>query len=113
MTAAQVPGVRFPLTGFERPPEAAGYPRYQPQAAPINTSAILIKAVLATLFCCMICGIPSIIYAAQAQSHAARGDFMSAKTAADKANKWANVSIIGGLIFTTIYVVCVIAFGMN
>lgn len=67
------------------------------QPAPrINTH--LVKAILATLFCCMPLGIVAIVKAAQANSLIDSGNLEKAHKSAKSANAWANWSIGLGII---------------
>ncbi len=67
------------------------------QPAPrINTH--LVKAILATLFCCMPLGIVAIVKAAQANSLIDSGNYEKAHKSAKGANAWANWSIGLGII---------------
>jgi hypothetical protein len=58
----------------------------------------LVPGILVTLFCCTIGGIVTIIYAAQANTKAAKGDYEGALQAANTAKTWMWVSIAIGAI---------------
>lgn len=60
-------------------------PPSQPAAPPSN---FLIGAILATIFCCQIFGIISIIYAAQVNSKWQAGDFDGARQSSKNAQLW-------------------------
>jgi hypothetical protein len=64
----------------------------------------LVPGILVTLFCCLIGGIITIVYAAQANTKAAAGDYQGAMQAANTAKTWMWVSIILGGIVTVAYV---------
>ena len=57
----------------------------QPAGPPSN---YLIGAILATLFCCQIFGIISIIYAAQVNAKWQAGDFEGARQSSKNAQLW-------------------------
>ncbi len=65
----------------------------------------LVKAILSTLFCAMPIGIVAIVYAAQVDGHARRGDIASAQNSANKANIWANWSIGVAVALPALYLV--------
>ena len=59
----------------------------------------MVGAILTTLFCCLIGGIISIVYASQVNTKLAQGDIAGAQAASRAAGGWiiANV-ILGGLV---------------
>jgi hypothetical protein len=57
----------------------------------------MLKAVIATLCCCLPLGIVSIIFAAQVNSKLAAGDVAGARAASSNANLWAWIAIGLGL----------------
>jgi hypothetical protein len=69
----------------------------------------LVQSILVTLFCCLIGGIVSIIYAAQVNGKLAAGDVRGAIEASNNAKTWCWVSfgiglvgnLIGGIIYAT------------
>ncbi len=81
------------------PPGAAAnavqYPR-NTFAEPVKNH--LAKAIFSTLCCCLPLGVVAIVYAAQVGSKQAGGDYYGAKESSDNAEKWANISIVLGLI---------------
>ncbi len=65
----------------------------------------LTKAIISTVCIgCLPMGIAAIVYAAQVDGFAARGDYAAAKEAADKADKWANWSLGVGIGWIVIYI---------
>ncbi|MGM9832708.1 MAG: CD225/dispanin family protein, partial [Candidatus Limisoma sp.] len=54
----------------------------------------MVWAVLATVFCCMPAGIVSIVYSCRVSGLYAKGDFVGAKRASDRAAYWALGSAI-------------------
>lgn len=58
----------------------------------------LAKAILTTILCCMPLGVVAIVYAAQVNGEALRGNIEGAETLSRKADNWGNASLIVGLI---------------
>ncbi|MDX1364667.1 CD225/dispanin family protein [Arenibacter latericius] len=71
-------------------------------------SNYLILAIFSTVFCCIIPGIVSIIYAAKVNEAYALGNYDAAERASKNAKTWALVSI--GLV-ATIFIICFAVFG--
>jgi len=87
------------LTGGA-PPVPASYP------APVTggfTPVSLVGPILVTLFCCLIGGIISIVYASSANTKGAAGDIAGANAAAKASKTWLIVSIVTGLIGVVAY----------
>jgi len=59
----------------------------------------LAQAILTTLFCCLPCGIVSIVYASQVNGKLYSGDYHGALEASNKANTWAWIAFGSGLFF--------------
>lgn len=78
--------------------------------APVDNH--LVKAILSTLFCCMPLGIVAIVYASQVSGKLQRGFYDDAVASAEKANQWANFSIIAGFVVGVLYVLFVLGFGV-
>jgi hypothetical protein len=72
----------------------------------------LVPAILVTLFCCLLGGIVSIVYAAQANSKAAAGDYEGAIQAANQAKTWLWVSFVIGLVATLIQIAAIAGGGL-
>lgn len=62
----------------------------------------LTKAILVTLFCCLPFGIVSILNANKVASAFAVGDYDEAVRKSEEANKWANISIILGIVWAVL-----------
>lgn len=71
----------------------------QMQAPPQN---YLVFAILATIFCCQIFGIVSIVYAAQVNSKWAAGDIQGAISASKNAKLWAWIAAGSGLVIAMV-----------
>lgn len=67
-----------------------------------NIENHLAKAIFSTVCCCVPFGIAAIIFAAQVNGKIDRGDYQGAKESADKADSWANISIVMGMIIIII-----------
>jgi hypothetical protein len=74
-------------------PAPAGPPASQPP--PSN----LVWAILTTIFCCLIPGIVSIVFAAQVNSKWAQGDFAGAQESSRKARLWAIIAAVAGIVY--------------
>lgn len=74
------------------------------ESAPIGPSASqpppsnLVFGILTTLFCCLVPGIVSIVFAAQVNSKWASGDHAGAQDSSRKARLWALVALVLGII---------------
>jgi hypothetical protein len=71
----------------------------QPQTPPPN---YLVFAILATIFCCQILGIVSIVYAAQVNSKWNAGDIQGAMDASKNAKLWAWIAFGSGLLIVVV-----------
>ncbi len=69
----------------------------------------LVGPILVTVFCCLIGGIVSIVYAAQANTAAAGGKVTAALAARQKARIWMWASFGVGLLVNSAYLAAVIA----
>ncbi len=72
----------------------------------------LVKAILTTFFCFTPFGIVAIVYAAQVDGLALKGDIAGARNSAAKANTWANWSIGMVLGVFAIYLVIFAVIGI-
>ena len=61
-------------------------------------SSHLLVAMLTTLFCCLPLGMVSLLYASQVQPRFARGDYLGAQVASQRARMWAVLSFFVGLV---------------
>jgi hypothetical protein len=83
----------------------------EPAAAPVNSTLgkkienHLIKAVIATVCCCMPFGIVAIVFAAQVDPKRYAGDLAGALEASKKASLWGNVAIGVGVLMNLIWVI--------
>jgi hypothetical protein len=79
-----------------------------PTAAPVAIPNYLWQSIVCTLFCCWPLGIPAIVYAAQVNAKAARGDIEGARSSSKNAKTWCWVAFGSGLAFGVIYLAFVI-----
>ena len=75
------------------------------------TPVSLVGPILATLFCCLPCGIASIVYASSANTKAALGDMQGAMQAQASARLWLRLAVIPGAILFILYFIGAIIFG--
>lgn len=68
----------------------------------------LTKAILLTIFCCWPLGIPAIINASGVSNSYIAGNYDLAVEKSEKAKKWCNYCIIGGIAFWVIYILIMI-----
>jgi len=52
-----------------------------------------------TILCCMPLGVVAIVYAAQVDKKWAMGDYAGAQQAAKKANMWATIAAVVGILW--------------
>lgn len=92
---------------YQSPPPVAvdGQPRPE-----INNH--MVKAILATIFCCLPLGIVAVVFAAQVGGKIDLGDYRGAQETANQASKWANISIILGIVANIAGVVFAILFSL-
>ncbi len=72
-------------------------------ATPPCPDSNMVWAILSTICCCLPCGIVSIVYASKVNSRYLTGDYLGAVEASSKAKTWAIVSLVLGLVWSTIY----------
>ncbi len=65
----------------------------------------LVWAILSTVLCCIVTGIPSIIYASKVNEAYERGEYEKALDSSNKAKKWAIAGPIIGVVFWILYIV--------
>lgn len=63
----------------------------------------MVGAILSTVFCCLIGGIISIIYASQVNTKLAQGDIAGAQAASRTANGWIIANVCLGILGTLLY----------
>ena len=73
--------------------------QYNSEIPPPN---YMVWAILSTVFCCIPMGIISIIKASEVNSKWEAGDKIGAKTASEKAKKWALISVVSHVIFALV-----------
>lgn len=97
--AVEVPGLQFAGGGgYAQPTGPASYPR-QGYAQPGTYEKVqnhLVIAIISTICCCMPLGIASIVFAAQVDGLAARGEVAKAQDYANKAKICAIIGIVCG-----------------
>ena len=81
----------------------------QPVNPLVPPSNYLVGAILATIFCCQVLGIVSIVYAAQVNSKWQAGDFEGARQASRNALTWIWVSVGSAVVIF----VTAISFGIG
>ena len=64
----------------------------------------LVWAILSTVLCCIVTGIPSIIYASKVNEAYERGEYEKAVDSAKKAKNWAIAGPVIGVIFWILYI---------
>lgn len=82
---------------------AASGPSYT-YAREMRPNNHLLKAVLATILCCLPLGIVAIVKASQVNAIAESGDLDRARAASSEASKWGNWAIGIGLVGQLIYI---------
>jgi hypothetical protein len=92
-------------SSYGGPQASSGYGNYPRAQSPVQVDNHLVKAIFSTLCCCMPLGVVAIVYAAQVQGHARRGDYGMAHSAASTADTWANWSIGVGLVGALLQVI--------
>ena len=83
------------------------YGQKQAQSASINyerpPKTYLIEAILSTIFCCWLLGIPSIVFAASVERKFYSGDREGAEEASKKAKKWMIINIVASILSWLLY----------
>ena len=74
-----------------RPPAGRGGRRGE------HVPDLMLWSILATIFCCLVGGIVSIVYASQANTLKASGNIPAAMRAANSAKTWLMVSVFGSV----------------
>ena len=73
----------------------------------------LVWAILTTVLCCFVVGIPSIIYSTKVDSLWAAGQYAEARAASEKAKQFAIYSAIAAVVCWVLYFVLVVAGSMG
>lgn len=93
-------------------------PPTDPSAVPhfVNSGAwaqrSLVLPILATIFCCLIGGIISIVYTAQANTKGVVGDLAGAERDAKTANTWLIISVATPIVVMFLYFLALMAMGL-
>lgn len=104
-----------PIASEFGPPLA---PPTDPHAVPrfVNSSAwaqrSLVLPILATIFCCLIGGIISIVYTAQANTKGVVGDLAGAERDAKTANTWLVISVVTPVVVMLLYFLVFVGVGL-
>lgn len=88
---------RPPAVG-PQPPAHGNMPEREPMP-----DTYLVWAVIITILCCLIPGIVAIIYSSSVSTKYYAGDVEGAKRASRNAQIWIIVSVVAGIIWTTLY----------
>lgn len=78
---------------------------YQGYGGPPQVPNYLVQSILVTLFCCLPIGIAAIVFATQANSKAAAGDYQGALTSAASAKQWCWIAFGAGIAIFFLYFV--------
>ena len=98
-----------PLPNAESSPEPAPSEPEEKSYPAGHVPNHLVKAIIATLCCCMPAGVAGIVYAAQVDGHLRSGDLAAAQESSKKANFWSNLAIAGGFIVSIFYFLAALA----
>src|SRR5947207_12545865 len=74
-----------------------------PGPPPQKVLNYLAQSILVTLFCCLPCGIPAIVFAAQVNGKLGAGDVQGAMDSSRKAKMWCWISFGIGLAGMIVY----------
>ena len=67
-------------------------------------STYLIWSILATVLCCFLPGIVAIVFSSQVSNKYFNGDIEGAKRASRMAEIWIIVSVVLGVVLSTLYI---------
>jgi hypothetical protein len=98
-----------PQGSYPPPPEQPG----GWGAAPVEVPNYLVQSILVTIGCCLPAGVAAIVFAAQANSKKAAGDYAGALDSAKKAKMWCWISLGIGLAGSLIYAIVLLAAGAS
>jgi len=85
----------------------------QPIVPPARPKNWLVESILVTIFCCLIFGIISIVYAAQVNSKYDAGDYEGALQSSKEAGKWTRIGFFCGIAFVILYFLAIFMFGLG
>lgn len=91
------PNVERPTEQYAQQPQNQTSSAPQPEMEPCPPSYV-VWAILATLFCCTIVGIPAIIFASMTKSAYYRGDMAKAKVYSERAQWFIIAAIVLGVV---------------
>ena len=100
------------LLGASPPPPAYAPPGHTAPGAAAWQPASYLAPVLVTVFCCLIGGIVSIVYTANANTKAAGGDFAGAERDKSTARTWMIVSLVIGFVVSGGWMLIVLLGGL-
>jgi len=63
----------------------------------------MVQSILVTLLCCLPMGIAAIIQSAKVNELVARGDFIAARAASEKAGSYASIGLGISVVFWFLY----------
>ncbi|MCQ2300477.1 MAG: CD225/dispanin family protein [Bacteroidales bacterium] len=72
----------------------------------------LVWAILTTILCCLPFGVVSIVYSCKVNNLWDAGQEQDAYDAARKAKNWAIASAVSGVVFSILYIVLIVVFGV-
>jgi len=90
---------------------APPYSRTAQYTRSVSVPNNLVLAIFSTICCCMPFGVVAIVYSAQVDGLASRGEVARAQESADKAKTWATASIVCGGIISLLYFFAIVASG--
>lgn len=73
----------------------------------------LVWSILATILCCLPTGIYAVVLSSKVDSLVAMGKIEEAKRTSDQAKKWVIISACTGAVFSVIYFVSMLCFGLS
>lgn len=107
--APQPPTTPYGFPGAAQPP-GFGVPPQGPVPTPPPDN-YLAWAVMATVFCCFLAGIPALLAATSVNERWLRGDQAGAREASLRARNWTIGAVLLGVIFWTTWMVGVFVLG--
>src|SRR5574344_423334 len=93
---------------YQRP-----YQSYQQQPSIPCPKTWLVESILATIFCCIPCGIVGIIYASQVSSNYAKGSYQEAVNSSHNAKMWTLIGAIVGFVGLILLIIISIVGGAS
>lgn len=103
-------GARMPVTSIPgimiQPQAPQAYADYQRPYEQVPNH--LVKSILSSLCGCHLLGIVAIVFAAQVDGHARRGDMVMARESSRKANLFANISLSFVVLYLIYYIFIIV-----